>query len=77
LIEQDQSKILKTYFYCVGDKIEKNEMGGSCISIVEWRGVYRVLVGKSEGNRPMGRSRHRWADDIKMDLQEVECAVLD
>jgi 3-oxoacyl-ACP reductase-like protein len=39
----------------------------------ERRGVYRVLVGKSEGKRPLGRSRRRWEDDIKMDLQEVGC----
>jgi hypothetical protein len=35
------------------------------------RGVYRVLVGKPEGNRPLGRPRHRWEDNIKMDLREV------
>ena len=37
----------------------------------EGRGVYRVLVGKSEGKRPLGRPRRRWEDNIKMDLQEV------
>jgi len=37
----------------------------------ESRGVYRVLVGKPEGKRPLGRPRHRWEDPIKMDLQEV------
>jgi hypothetical protein len=36
------------------------------------RGVYRVLVGKPEGKRPLGRPRLRWEDNIKMDLQEVE-----
>jgi len=36
----------------------------------EWRGVHRVLVGKSEGKRPLGRPRRRWEDNIKMDLQE-------
>jgi len=36
------------------------------------RGVYRVLVGKPEGKRPMGRPRLRWEDNIKMDLQEVK-----
>jgi len=36
------------------------------------RGVYRVLVGKPEGKRPLGRPRRRWDDNIKMDLQEVE-----
>jgi len=37
----------------------------------EGRGVYRVLVGKHQGKRPLGRSRRRWEDNIKMDLQEV------
>jgi hypothetical protein len=37
----------------------------------EDRGVYRVLVGKPEGKRPLGRQRRRWEDNIKMDLQEV------
>ena len=37
----------------------------------EGRGVYTVLVGKPEGKRPLGRSRRRWEDNIKMDLQEV------
>ena len=37
----------------------------------EGRGVHRVLVGKPEGKRPLGRPRHRWEDNIKMDLQEV------
>ena len=37
----------------------------------EGRGVHRVLVGKPEGKRPLGRSRHRWEYNIKMDLREV------
>ena len=37
----------------------------------EDRGVHRVLVGKPEGKRPLGRPRHRWEDNIKFDLQEV------
>jgi hypothetical protein len=37
----------------------------------EGRGAYRVLVGRPEGRRPLGRPRHRWEDNIKMDLQEV------
>ena len=36
-----------------------------------WRDVHRVLVGKPEGKRPLGRPRLRWEDNIKMDLQEV------
>ena len=37
----------------------------------ERRGVHKVLVGKSEGKRPLGRLRYRWEDNIKMDLQEL------
>ena len=37
------------------------------------RGMYRVLVGKPEEKRPLGRPRRRWEDNIKMDLQEVGC----
>ena len=39
----------------------------------ERRGVYRVLVGKPDGKRPLGRPRRRWEDNIKKDLQEVGC----
>ena len=39
--------------------------------MVEGRGVHRVLVGKPEGKRPLGRPRCRWEDNIKMDLQKV------
>jgi hypothetical protein len=37
----------------------------------EERGVYRVLVGRPEGNRPLGRPRRRWEDNIKLDLREI------
>jgi len=40
-------------------------------------GVYRVLVGKPEGQRPLGSPRLRWEDNIKMDLQEVGCRGMD
>ena len=43
----------------------------------ERRGVYRVLLGKPEGKRPLGRPRHRWDDKIKIDLQEVGYGGLD
>ena len=46
-------------------------MGGACSAYGERRGVYRVLVGKPEGKRPLGRPRRRWEDNIKMDLQEM------
>jgi hypothetical protein len=59
----------------VGDKIEKNEMGRVCSMYVGGGGMCSVLMGKPEGKRPHGRSRHRWEDNIKMDLQEVRCGV--
>jgi len=43
----------------------------------ERRGVYRVLAGKPEGKRPLGRLRRRWEGDIKMDLQEVGCGGME
>ena len=43
----------------------------------EKRGLYRVLVGNPEGKRSFGRSRRRWEDNIKMDLQEVGCGGKD
>ena len=59
--------------YCSGDKIEKKELFGACSAYGERRGVYRVLVGRPEGKRPLGRLRRRWEEKIKMDLQEVGC----
>ena len=41
------------------------------------RGLYRVLVGKPEGKRSLGRPRLRWVDNIRMDLLEVECGYMD
>jgi len=43
----------------------------------EERGVYRVLVGKPEGKRPLGRPRRRWVDNIRKGLQEVGCGYMD
>jgi len=50
---------------------------GHVARMVEGRGVYRVLVGKLEGKRPLGRPRHRWVDNIRMNLQEVGCGYRD
>jgi hypothetical protein len=57
----------------LGDKIEKNEMGGACSAYGEGRGVYRALMGNPEGKRLLGRPRIRWEDNIKMDHQGVVC----
>jgi hypothetical protein len=45
--------------------------------VEERRDVYRVLVGKPEGNIPLGRPRRRWEDSIKTDLQKVGCGGMD
>ena len=50
---------------------------GHVTRIVERKGVYRVLVGKHDRKRPLGRPRLRWEDNIKMDLQEVGCGCMD
>jgi hypothetical protein len=50
---------------------------GHVARIVEKRGLYRVLVGKPKGRRPLGRPRHIWKDNIKMDHQEVGCGSVD
>jgi len=50
-------------------------MGRACSTY--GRGLYRVLVGKSEGKISLGRPRHRWEDNIKMDLQEAGCVGVD
>jgi len=50
---------------------------GDVARMGERRGVYRVLVGKPEGQRPLGRPRHRWEDNIKINLQEVRCGGMD
>ena len=52
-------------------------MGGNVARVVERRGVYRVLVGKREGRRPLGRPRRRWENNNQMDLQEVGCGGMD
>jgi hypothetical protein len=46
-------------------------MGGACSTNGEKRNAYRILVGKREGKRPLGRPRRRWVDNIKMDLREI------
>ena len=50
---------------------------GHVTCVGERRGAYRALVEKPEGKRPLGSPRHRWEDNIKMDLQEVGCVGMD
>jgi hypothetical protein len=59
--------------------IESRRMrwGGHVAGMGEKRGAYRVLVGKPKGKRPVGRPRHRWVVNIRMDVQEVGCGYMD
>ena len=50
---------------------------GHAVCMGERRGVYRVLVGKPEGKRPIGTPRCRWENNIKVDIQEVGCGGID
>jgi len=50
---------------------------GHVARMVEERGGYRVLLGKPEGRRPLGRPRRKWVDNIRMDLQEMGCGYMD
>jgi hypothetical protein len=52
-------------------------MSGACSADGKEKGVYKVLVGKPEGQRPLGRPRHKWEDNIRMDIQEVGCGGMD
>jgi len=58
-------------------KSRRMRWAGHVAHMGEERGVYRVLVRKPEGKRPLGRPRHRWVDNIRLDLQEVGCGYMD
>jgi hypothetical protein len=58
-------------------KSRRMKWAGYVAQIGEKRSVYRLLVGKPEGKRPLGRPRRRWRDNIKMDLLEIGLSVVD
>jgi hypothetical protein len=58
-------------------KSRRMRWAGHVAHMGEGRGVHRVLMGKPEGTRLLGRPRRRWEDNIKMDLQEVGCGGMD
>jgi len=58
-------------------KSRRMRWAGHVARMGEEREVYRVLVGKPEGKRPLGRPRRRWVDNIRMDLQDVGCGYMD
>jgi hypothetical protein len=53
------------------DKSRRMRWAGHVARMGEDRKVYKVLVGKPEGRRPLGRARHRWEDGVRMDLREI------
>ena len=58
-------------------KSRRMRWAGHVARMGDGRDVYRVLVGKPEGRRPLGRPRRRWEDNIRMDLREVGCGCVD
>jgi len=58
-------------------KSRRMRWAGHVARMGEERVLYRVLVGKPEGRRPMGRPRRRWVDNIRVDLHEVGCGYMD
>jgi len=58
-------------------KSRRMRWAGHVARMGEEMGAYKVLVGKPEGKRPLGRPRRRWVDNIRMDLQEVVCGYMD
>jgi hypothetical protein len=57
--------------YKENDEVMWNEMGRTCSTNGEKRNACRILVGKSDGERPLGRRKRRWVDNIKMDIRET------
>jgi len=58
-------------------KSRRMRWAGHVARMGEEKGLYRVLVGKLEGRRPLGRPRRRWVDNIRTELQEVGCGYMD
>ena len=58
-------------------KSRRMSWAGHVVHMGERRGIYRFVVGKPEGKSSLGRPRHRWEDNIKMDPQEVGCGYMD
>jgi hypothetical protein len=58
-------------------KSRRVKWAGHVARMEENRNVYRILVGKQEGNRPLGRTRRKWVDTIKMDLREIGWGGMD
>jgi hypothetical protein len=55
----------------MNDQVKEDEIGRAWSTNEAKRNAYRILVGKAEGGRPLGRPRRRWVDNIEMDLREI------
>jgi len=92
IIHVNNSKVTREWRKLHNEELNDLYSSPSCVRVIksrrmrwvghvarmgERRGVNRVLVGKPEGKRPLGRHRRRWEDNIKMDLQELGCGVMD
>jgi hypothetical protein len=72
-MKQELQDLYCSHTIVQGIQSRRKRWAGHVARIGVRRGVYRVLVGKPEGKTPLGRSRRRWEDHMKMDLQEVGC----
>ena len=76
ITDDDDDGPTSPFVFCAM-KSRRMRWAGHVAHMGEERGVYRVLVGKPEGKRPLGRPRCRWVDNIRMDLQELGCGYVD
>ena len=72
-----RSLIICNLYTVLVTKLRRIRWAGHVASMGERRGIYRVVMVKTEEKKPFGRPRHRWEDNIKMDLQEVRCGGMD
>jgi hypothetical protein len=77
-MDHGENCIMMSFMICILRRIllgviksRRMRLAGHVARMREGRGVYRVLVGRPEGKRPLGRPRRRWEDNIKMDLREI------
>jgi len=77
LLDNTSSITMLSIMFSSTTQTYKMRWTGYVARIGERSGVYRIVVGKPEGKRPLGRPRRRWEDNIKMDLQEVGCGGVD
>ena len=75
--QQQQQQHQYSYHHVRVIKSSRMRWAGHVACMGEERGVYKVLVGKPEGKRPLERPRRRWVNNIRMDLQEVGCGYMD